>query len=113
MTRSGSCSDPRHRPTRDDQPELAVLVEGGVGEGLRADEDLRVGGAVVGLDYLAVDVEAGRGAVVADPDPGPGQLANALSYSPLSFSPQTWASTPRLAALMSAFSTVRSPISSL
>src|SRR5439155_25783637 len=54
--------------------ELAVLVEGGVGEVLRAYEDLRAGGAVVGLDYLAVDVEAGGGAVVADPDPGPRQL---------------------------------------
>src|SRR6266567_2548075 len=57
----------------DDQPEFAVLVEGGAGEVLRTDEDLPVVGAVVGLDYLAMDVEAGGGAVVADADPGPGQ----------------------------------------
>src|SRR4249919_3451429 len=60
--------------TGDDQPEFTVLVEGGVGEVLRADEDLPVFGAVISLDHLAVDVEAGGGAVVADPDPGPGQL---------------------------------------
>src|SRR5689334_9512152 len=37
----------------DDQPEFTVLVEGGAGEVLRADEDLPVPGAVVGLDHLA------------------------------------------------------------
>ncbi len=45
----------------DDQPELAVVVEGGVGEVLRSYEDLRPGRSVVGLDDLAVDVEAGGG----------------------------------------------------
>jgi hypothetical protein len=45
--------------------------------------------------------------------PARASLAYALSYSPSSFSPQTCTSTPRLAALMSAFSTVVSPISSL
>src|SRR4029077_21198642 len=73
--RAGRARDRGHDGvTGDDQPEFTVLVEGGVGEVLRADEDLPVVGAVVGLDHLAVDVEAGGGAVVADADPGPGQL---------------------------------------
>src|SRR5579875_2408625 len=58
----------------DDQPELPVVVERGVGEVLRADEDLRARGAVVGHDDLAVDVEAGRGTEVADLHPGVVQL---------------------------------------
>src|SRR5690348_15231290 len=57
----------------DDQPEFAVPGERGAGEVLRSDEDPGAAGTVVGLDDLAVDVEAGGGAVVADADPGPGQ----------------------------------------
>jgi hypothetical protein len=37
-----------------DQPEFAVLVEGGVGEILRSDEHLCVPRAVIGLDDLPV-----------------------------------------------------------
>ena len=40
-------------------------------------------------------------------------LEKSLSYSPSAFSPQTRTSTPRLAAAISASSTVVSPISSL
>src|SRR5689334_4561947 len=61
------------RMARRDQPELAVLVERGIGEVLRPDEHLRVLRAVVGLDDLPVDVEAAGGVVVTDAHPGPGE----------------------------------------
>src|ERR1700684_3193848 len=56
-----------------DQPEFAVAAQRRGEEVLGADERPRVCGAVVGLDHLPVDVEAGRGAEVADLDPGRGQ----------------------------------------
>src|ERR1700729_3075883 len=58
-----------------DQAELTVAVQRGAREVLRADEHLRMGGAVVRLDDLPVNVKAGRGAVVADSDTSAGQLA--------------------------------------
>src|SRR5581483_8631474 len=48
-----------HPGVADDQPELAVVVERVVGEVLRALENLRGRGAVVGDDRLGVDVVAG------------------------------------------------------
>src|ERR1017187_10645008 len=61
------------RVTGEYQAEPGVAVQGRAGKVLRADEHLGMGGAVVRLDDLPVDVEAVRGAVVADANPGPGQ----------------------------------------